>query len=113
MWLSRGVEAQLMQSTQVAACNRVHEVDERLARWLLMCHDRMDDDSVPLTHEFLATMLGTRRSTVTIAARILQKADFIDYKRGNVTVKNRKGLEATTCECFSAIRTEYQRLGLM
>jgi CRP-like cAMP-binding protein len=110
--LWRGIEALYIQTAQIAACNRVHEVEERLARWLLMCQDRVDGDHIPITHEFLATMLGTRRSTVTLAAGILQKADLIDYRRGHVTIKNRKGLEDTACECLSAIREEYARLGL-
>lgn len=78
-----------------------------------MCHDRADGDRIPITHDFLATMLGTRRSTVTIAAGILQKAGLIDYKRGEVTVKNRKGLKQASCECYSAVRAEYERLGLV
>jgi CRP-like cAMP-binding protein len=111
--LLRGVEALLIQTAQTAACNRVHEIEERLARWLLMCHDRVSGDHIGLTHEFLATMLGTRRSTVSLAAAILQKAGFIDHRRGQITVKNRAGLEETSCECYAAIRSEYERLGLL
>jgi hypothetical protein len=78
-----------------------------------MCHDRVDGDRISLTHEFLATMLGTRRSTVTLAAAMLQKADLIDHRRGQIIVKNRKGLEDVACECDALIRGEYQRLGLL
>jgi CRP-like cAMP-binding protein len=91
------------QSSQVAACNRVHEVDERLARWLLMSQDRIGSDEVPLTQEFLAHMLGTRRSSVTVAASILQKAGLIKYRRGQLNIANRKGLEEAACECYRAL----------
>jgi CRP-like cAMP-binding protein len=92
-----------LQSTQVAACNRVHDVDQRLARWLLMSQDRVGGDVVALTQEFLAHMLGTRRASVTVAAGSLQKAGLIGYSRGSVTVENRAGLEAATCECYESI----------
>ncbi|MGA6983894.1 MAG: Crp/Fnr family transcriptional regulator [Candidatus Sulfotelmatobacter sp.] len=88
------------QSSQVAACNRLHEVDERLARWLLMSQDRLGSSNVELTQEFLAHMLGTRRSSVTVAASILQKAGLIRYTRGHVQIVNRLGLEAAACECY-------------
>ena len=90
--LQRYVQLLAMQATQVAACNRVHEVDERLARWLLMSQDRIGSSSVPLTQEFLAHMLGTRRSSVTVAAGVLQKAGLITYKRGHVKIEDRAGL---------------------
>ena len=92
-----------MQSAQVAACNRLHEVDERLARWLLMSQDRLGGDLVPLTQEFLAHMLGTRRASVTVAAGILQKAGLISYHRGAIKVESRKQLEQASCECYGAI----------
>jgi CRP-like cAMP-binding protein len=92
------------QVTQIAACNRLHEVDERLARWLLMCQDRMDSNVLPLTHEFLAQMLGTRRASVSVAATILQRAGLIRYNRGHVTVLSRRGLEKASCECYAALR---------
>jgi CRP-like cAMP-binding protein len=92
-----------MQSAQVAACNRLHEVDERLARWLLMSQDRIDSSVVPLTHEFLAHMLGTRRSSVTVAAGLLQKAGLITYNRGSVKIENRERLEDAACECYELI----------
>ena len=92
-----------MQATQVAACNRVHEVEERLARWLLMSQDRLGGDRVPLTQEFLAHMLGTRRASVTVAAGILQKAGLIKYTRGEVNVVNRAELEEASCECYQSM----------
>jgi CRP-like cAMP-binding protein len=93
-----------MQGTQVAACNRLHEVDERLARWLLMSQDRIESDMIPLTHEFLAHMLGTRRSSVTVAAGLLQRAGLITYNRGAVKIENRERLEDAACECYEHIR---------
>ena len=95
--------AMAMQATQVAACNRVHEVEERLARWLLMSQDRLGGDRVPLTQEFLAHMLGTRRASVTVAAGILQKAGLIRYTRGEVNVVNRAELEDAACECYQSM----------
>jgi CRP-like cAMP-binding protein len=92
-----------IQAAQVAACNRLHEVDERLARWLLMSQDRLDSEVVGLTQEFLAHMLGTRRSSVTVAASILQKAGLIKYSRGNVKIVDRVGLEGAACECYRAL----------
>lgn len=92
-----------LQSTQVAACNRLHDVDQRLARWLLMSQDRVGGSVVALTQEFLAHMLGTRRASVTVAAGSLQKAGLIGYSRGSVTIENRAGLEAATCECYASI----------
>ena len=92
-----------MQGAQVAVCNRIHEVDERLARWLLMSQDRIDSEVVPLTHEFLAHMLGTRRSSVTVAAGLLQKAGLITYNRGTVKVVDRERLEYAACECYQQI----------
>jgi CRP-like cAMP-binding protein len=98
--LNRFTQAMTMQAAQVAACNRVHEVDERLARWLLMSQDRLGGYRVPLTQEFLAHMLGTRRASVTIAAGILQRAGLISYTRGEVNVVDRSGLEDACCECY-------------
>jgi CRP-like cAMP-binding protein len=93
-----------MQGAQLAACNRLHEVEERLARWLLMSQDRLESNLVPLTHEFLAHMLGTRRSSVTVAAGLLQKAGLITYNRGEVTIEDRARLEDASCECYALIR---------
>ena len=89
-----------MQVTQIAACNRLHEVEERLARWLLMSADRIGSDSVPLTHELLSQMLGTRRSSVTVAVGVLQKAGLISHTRGDVEITNRQKLEKAACECY-------------
>jgi CRP-like cAMP-binding protein len=87
----------IMQST---ACNAVHRVEQRLARWLLMAHDRVGADAFPLTQEFVAMMLGVARPTVTIVAGTLQKAGLITYQRGNVTILDRRKLEAASCECY-------------
>ena len=97
------------QSAQVAACNRLHEVDERMARWLLMSQDRIGSEVVPLTQEFLAHMLGTRRSSVTVAASILQKAGLIKYTRGQLSIVSRKGLEQAACECYRALVQQASR----
>ena len=98
-----------IQSTQLAACNRLHDVEERLARWLLMSHERIVGKTLPLTQEFLAQMLGTRRSTVSVAASILQKAGLISYTRGNVTIVNKSKLEDAACDCYEIIRQQKSR----
>ena len=95
-----------MQAIHVAACNRLHEVEERLARWLLMSQDRLGGDLVPLTQEFLAHMLGTRRASVTVAAGILQKAGLITYNRGHVRIESRERLEDAACECYAAMKKQ-------
>jgi CRP-like cAMP-binding protein len=95
-----------MEVTQVAACNRLHEVNERLARWLLMCADRIDSNSVPLTQEFLAHMLGTRRSSVTVAAGILEVAGLITNSRGKIDIIDRSKLEKAACECYQIMRSQ-------
>lgn len=95
---------------QSSACNRVHAVEERCARWLLMTHDRVHEASFPLTQEFLAQMLGVRRPTVSIAAGMLQRAGLIHYVRGVITVLDRPGLEAASCECYRVVRDEFERL---
>jgi len=95
-----------MEVTQIAACNRLHEVEERLGRWLLMCADRVGNSSLPLTQELLAQMLGTRRSSVTVAAGILQKARLIDYTRGRVAIVNRAKLESAACECYELMQRQ-------
>ena len=96
-----------LQATQVAACNRLHEVNQRLARWLLMSQDRINGDFVPLTQEFLAHMLGTRRASVTVAAGVLQKSGLIRYTRGAVTIASRTKLQAAACECYEIITQQY------
>jgi len=93
-----------MQISQTAACNRLHDTEQRLARWLLMAQDRVDDGVVPITHDFLATMLGTDRPSVSVAAASLQRKEVIDYTRGTVRILNRKKLEATACECYQIIQ---------
>ena len=98
-----------MQSTQIAACNRLHEVEERLARWLLMSHDRIGSKTLPLTQEFLGQMLGTRRASVSVAAGALQKAGMIKYTRGNVTILDRDKLEKTACDCYDIIQRQQSR----
>jgi CRP-like cAMP-binding protein len=98
-----------IQAIQIAACNRLHEVDERLARWLLMSQDRVGESTFPLTQEFISHMLGTRRASVTVAAGILQKAGLITYSRGQVTIENREGLESAACECYEGITQQIER----
>jgi CRP-like cAMP-binding protein len=93
-----------MQISQTAACNRLHDIERRLARWLLMAQDRVDDGVVPITHDFLATMLGTDRPSVSVAAASLQRKEIIDYTRGTVRILNRKNLEASACECYQTIQ---------
>lgn len=93
-----------MQVSQTAACNRLHDIEQRLARWLLMAEDSAATPMLGITHDFLATMLGTDRPTVTLAAGLLQKAGLIEYGRGAVRIINRPQLEAFSCECYRAIR---------
>ena len=102
--LSRYAVVQGMQVAQTAACNRLHDVEQRLARWLLMAHDRMGNGSMLVTHDFLATMLGTDRPSVSSAAGILQKKRNIKYTRGVITILSRKQLEHSACECYRTIR---------
>jgi CRP-like cAMP-binding protein len=108
--LLRYTLALLNQIAQSAACNRIHSVDERCARWLLMSHDRVNSDSFALTQEFIAQMLGVHRPTVSVAAGMLQKAGFIQYVRGTITITDRKGLESAACGCYRSIIKEYERL---
>jgi len=108
--LMRYTLALMSQIAQSTSCNRLHEVQERCARWLLQTHDRVDEDSFPLTQEFLAQMLGVHRPTVTVAAGMLQKAGLIDYSRGNITVRDRAALERASCPCYRFITQEYDRL---
>ena len=97
-----------MQVSQTAACNRLHEIEQRLARWLLMAEDSAATSMLGITHDFLATMLGTDRPSVTLAAGLLQKSGLIEYGRGSVKITNRPQLEAFACECYSVIR-DYSR----
>jgi CRP-like cAMP-binding protein len=110
--LSRYAVVRGMQVAQTAACNRLHDIEQRLARWLLMTQDRVDSGSLPITHDFLATMLGTDRPTVSLAAGILQKKNLIEYTRGAVKIVNRKKLEKSACECYGVIRQYDGELGL-
>jgi len=109
--LDRYLQAYVNMLGQLAACNRLHSVYERCARWLLVTHDRVESDAIPLTHEYLAMMLGTGRSGVTIAAATLQQAGFIRYARGTISILDRPGLENASCECYKA--TERQFGGLL
>lgn len=111
--LQRYMQGFMVQTAQTAACNRLHNIEERLARWLLSCRDRTDSDQLRLTHDFLGQMLGAPRTTVTLAAGLLHRAGLIDYLRGVVTVKNRSALEETACECYRIVRDEFQRLALL
>jgi CRP-like cAMP-binding protein len=110
--LSRYAVVQGMQVAQTAACNRLHDVEQRLARWLLMTQDRMDSGSLPITHDFLATMLGTDRPSVSLAAGVLQKKKLIEYTRGAVKIVNRNKLEDSACECYGIIQQYNGELGL-
>jgi CRP-like cAMP-binding protein len=104
------VQALFGQISQAAACNRLHSNEERLSRWLLMSQDRVGSDNFMITQEFLGQMLGARRSTVSVSAGILQRAGLISYTRGHVTIVDREGLEAVSCECYSVIKTELERV---
>lgn len=104
--LLRYAHAVLTQVTQSAACNRFHTVEERLSRWLLVCRDRVHADTIPLTQEFLSYMLGAPRSSVTAVAGALQSKGLIRYSRGKITVLDRSGLEAASCECYRIVRDE-------
>jgi CRP-like cAMP-binding protein len=104
------VQSQASLLGQLAACNRLHEVEERLARWLLMVHDRIGDDRLALTQEFLGMMLGTRRSSVTLAAGSLQRAGLIEYHRGLVHILDRGKLELAACECYPVSRKLFTSL---
>lgn len=96
-------EALLSQVQMTAACNAVHSLDERLSRWILQTHDRVDDEEVPLTHELLSEMLGVRRSSVTEIANKLRAAGLITYGRGKIVIVDREGLERYACECYHTI----------
>ncbi|HTZ80960.1 MAG TPA: Crp/Fnr family transcriptional regulator [Stellaceae bacterium] len=118
--LERDVDLRLMmqryahfvinQIIQTAACNRLHSLEERCCRWLLTAHDSAMADSFPLTHEFLAMMLGVQRAGVSIAAKLLHNAGLIRYRRGEVTIADRAGLEEAACECYGVLRDQAMTL---
>ena len=101
-----------MQVAQTAACNRLHDIEQRLSRWLLMTQDRVDFGVLPITHDFIATMMGTDRSTVSLSASVLQKKGIIEYVRGAVKIVNRRKLEESACECYDVIQQFEDDLGL-
>ena len=105
--LARFSYLQALHMAQIAACNRLHNLPERLARWLLMTQDRVGGDAFDMTHEFLAYMLGTRRSSVTITAGLLQSAGVIEYKRGKILILDRQKLEDSACECYEVVRLQF------
>ena len=108
--LLRYTQGLLLQTSQIAACNRLHPVSERLARWLLMSHDRCICEVLPFTQEFLALMLGVRRAGVTEAAIILQAEGYINYKRGHIHIVDRAGLEEFSCDCYKIVKEEFNLL---
>jgi CRP-like cAMP-binding protein len=108
--LLRYTQAFITQIAQGAACNRTHEVVGRLVKWLLMCQDRSHSKDLKLTHEFIGEMLGVRRAGVTEAAGLLKKKGLIEYSRGHITITNRVGLEAWSCECYPIVKKEFARL---
>jgi CRP-like cAMP-binding protein len=108
--VDRHNEALFAHAIHSVACNALHSVEARFCRWLLSCDDRIDAPTVALTQEFLADMLGVQRTTVTVVARALQAAGLIRYRRGVVDILDRAGLEAIACECYRAVRRNYQRL---
>jgi CRP-like cAMP-binding protein len=108
--LGRYLETVIGHAMQTVACNTLHNVQERCCRWLLMTHDRMPGDEFLLSHELLAMMLGARRQSVTVVARVLQSAGLIRYRHGRITVLDRAGLEAGACECYRVLRTQFDRL---
>ncbi|MBI3650239.1 MAG: Crp/Fnr family transcriptional regulator [Acidobacteria bacterium] len=101
-----------IQVARTAVCNRIHPIQERFCRWLLMIRDRTSSDELYLTHEFIASMLGARRSDVTLAAGLLQKAGLIRYSRGHVSVLDSQRLMATACDCYRISKAEFNRIGL-
>jgi len=110
--LSRHTGLQGMQVAQTAACNRLHDIQQRLSRWLLMTQDRVNLAVLPITHDFIATMMGTDRSTVSLAAAVLQEKGVIEYVRGAVKVVSRRKLQSSACECYGVIQQLEDNLGL-
>lgn len=108
--LLRYTQALITQVCQTAVCNRLHAVEQRLCRWILLCHDRLPNDELLMTQEFIANMLGGRRQSVTVAAGLLQDAGLIHYSRGHIRILDRRGLERAACECYPVVKSEYDRL---
>jgi CRP-like cAMP-binding protein len=108
--LLRYTQGLLLQTSQVAACNRLHPLSERLARWLLMSYDRCACGDLPFTQEFLALMLGVRRAGVTEAALVLQAEGYITYRRGHIQLLDKEGLEDFSCDCYAVVKTEFDLL---
>ena len=100
----------LVQAQQSAACNATHTVEARLARWLLRCRDLQGSDDLQLTQEFVAEMMGVRRTSVSVAAKELQDADLITYSRGRISIIDLKGLRTMACECYNTVRSNSERL---
>ena len=110
--LLRYTQALITQISQTAVCNRLHSMDQRLCRWLLMTHDRTQSDELQMTQEFISHMLGVRREGVNNAAQRLQDKGFIRYVRGHIEILDRQGLEAHVCECYEVVKEEHDRLFL-
>jgi CRP-like cAMP-binding protein len=108
--LLRYTQALIVQISQTAVCNRLHSVEQRLCRWLLLCHDRVNSAEIIMTQEYIANMLGGRRESVTVAAGHLQDMGLIHYSRGHITIVDRRALELTVCECYRTVEDEYDRL---
>jgi CRP-like cAMP-binding protein len=106
--LQRYTQSMMVQLAQNVACNRIHTTEERASRWLLMTQDRVGREEFPLTHEFLAQMLGVRRATVSLTAGVLQSAGLIRYRRGVITIVDREGLLDASCECYGILREEFE-----
>ncbi|HEV2802569.1 MAG TPA: Crp/Fnr family transcriptional regulator [Pyrinomonadaceae bacterium] len=108
--LLRYTQAHLVQIAQTSVCNRLHDLEARLSRWLLMIHDRVDGDEFLLTQDIISIMLGAQRTGVTNAASTLQKKGIISYSRGRIVILDRQELEETSCECYLIVRDEFARL---
>lgn len=108
--LQRFAHSLTNQISQSLICNQTHAVEQRICKWLLMAHDRVSEDELDLTQDFIAQLLGVRRATVTVVAGLLQKAGLIQYSRGHITILDRHGLQAEACECYEIVRRETERL---